>query len=36
MTPDDLFIKTRFKNMRWEGGEVVLRSKPYIAEKFVK
>lgn len=36
MTPDDLFIKTRFKNMRWEGGEVVPRSKPYVAEKFVK
>jgi hypothetical protein len=36
MTPDDLFIKTRFKNMRWEGGEFVPRSKPYVAEKFVK
>jgi dienelactone hydrolase len=36
MTPDDVFVKTRFRNMRWEGGEYVPRSKPYMAEKFVK
>jgi dienelactone hydrolase len=36
MTPDDVFVKTRFRNMRWEGGEYVPRSKPYIEEKFVK
>jgi cephalosporin-C deacetylase-like acetyl esterase len=36
MTPDDVFVKTRFKNMRWEGGKYVPRSKPYVEEKFVK
>jgi len=36
MTPDDVFVKMRFKNMRWEGGQYVQRSKPYVEEKFVK
>lgn len=36
MTPDDVFVKMRFKNMRWEGGEYVQRSKPYVEEKFAK
>ena len=35
MTKNDLIVKTRFRNMRWEGGEYVQRSKPYIAEKYV-
>ena len=36
MTPDDIFVRTRFRNMRWEGGEYVPRSKPYVVEHFVK
>ncbi len=36
MTPDDIFVKTRFRNMRWDGGKYVQRSKPYVEEKFVK
>lgn len=35
MTKNDLIVKTRFRNMRWDGGEYVQRSKPYIAEKYV-
>jgi hypothetical protein len=36
MTPDDVFVKMRFRNMRWEGGEYVPRSKPYVEERFIK
>jgi hypothetical protein len=36
MTPNDIFLRTRFRNMRWEGGEYVPRSKPYVAEPFAK
>ena len=36
MTPDGVFIKTHFRNMRWEGGEYVPRTKPYVEEKFIK
>jgi hypothetical protein len=36
MTPNDVFLRTRFRNMRWEGGDYVLRSKPYVVEHFVK
>ena len=36
LTPNDIFFKTHFKNIRWEGGEFVKRSKPYVEEKFVK
>ena len=36
MTPDDVFVKTHFKNIRWDGGQFVPRSKPYVAENYVK
>jgi len=36
LNPTDVFIKTHFRNMRWEGGEFVPRSKPYVDEPFVK
>ena len=36
MTPDDIFVRTRFRNLRWEGGEYVPRSKPHVVERFVK
>jgi hypothetical protein len=36
MTADDLFFKTHFGNMRWEGGEFVQRAKPEVVMVFVK
>ena len=35
LTKDDVLVKTRFKNLRWEGGRYVERSKPYVREKYV-
>jgi len=35
LTKDDVLVKTRFRNLRWEGGEYVERSKPYVREKYV-
>lgn len=35
MTKDDVLVKRRFKNLRWEGGEYVDRTKPYVQEKYV-
>ena len=35
VSKDDLLARQRFRNMRWEGGEYVQRSKPNEAEKYV-
>lgn len=35
VSKDDLLARNRFRNMRWEGGEVVERSKPYEREDYV-
>jgi hypothetical protein len=35
MTKNDLLAKTRFRNLRWEGGEYVERTKPYEKETYV-
>ena len=34
MTRDDALAKARFRNLRWEGGEYVERTKPYVVEKY--
>jgi hypothetical protein len=31
---NDILVRTRFKNLRWEGGEYVERTKPYVKEKY--
>ena len=31
----DLLARQRFRNMRWEGGDYVERSKPYVSEPYV-
>jgi hypothetical protein len=36
LTPNDIFFKTHFRNMRWEGGEFVQRAKPDVVKTFVK
>ena len=35
LTKDDVLARTRFRNLRWEGGEYVERTKPYVEEKYV-
>jgi dienelactone hydrolase len=35
VTKDDALARARFRNLRWEGGEFVERSKPYIRENYV-
>ena len=35
MSKDDVLVKTRFKNLRWEGGEYIERSKTYVREKYL-
>ena len=35
MAKDDVLAKTRFRNLRWEGGEYIPRSKPYVREKYL-
>nr|MBC8481882.1 hypothetical protein [Planctomycetota bacterium] len=35
LTKDDIAAKTRFRNLRWEGGEYIERTKPYVKEKYV-
>ena len=32
---NDLLARTRFRNLRWEGGEYVERTKPYVKEEYV-
>jgi dienelactone hydrolase len=36
VSKDDLLARQRFRNMRWEGGEAVERTKPYEVEKYVR
>ena len=35
VSKDDLLARQRFRNMRWEGGEFVQRTKPHEIEKYV-
>ena len=35
LAKDDVLAKTRFRNLRWEGGEYIPRSKPYVREKYL-
>jgi len=35
MTKDDVLARQRFRNLRWEGGEYVERSKPYVKETYI-
>lgn len=35
MTKDDVLVRTHFRNLRWEGGEYVERTKPYVKEEYV-
>ena len=35
VSKDDRLARQRFRNMRWEGGEYVKRTKPYEIEKYV-
>lgn len=35
MTKDDALARQRFRNLRWEGGEYVERTKPYIKEVYL-
>ncbi len=34
MTKDDALARARFRNMRWEGGTYVERTKPYVKEEY--
>jgi dienelactone hydrolase len=36
VSKDDLLARQRFRNMRWEGGEYVIRTKPYEPEKYIR
>ncbi len=36
VSKDDLLARQRFRNMRWEGGEYVERTKPYQIEKYIE
>jgi len=36
VSKDDLLARQRFRNMRWEGGEYVTRTKPYEPEKYIR
>ena len=35
VSKDDRLARQRFRNMRWDGGEYVERSKPYVSEPYV-
>lgn len=35
LTKDDALARARFRSLRWEGGEYVQRTKPYVPEKYV-
>lgn len=34
LTKDNALARARFRSLRWEGGEYVQRTKPYVREKY--